>query len=374
MPIRCWNNWQGSIRNPFILSLLAGWLIILSVISSCKTDSDPTPWGQDNALTIGQYLNKNQQEYSKFYRLLVEARMLETLYAYNPKGSDWTLFLPTDEAIDQFIEQKTSYGNFEELVKDTTFIKRLTRYHILKKRAHTNDFPDGAFIDSTLTGERLVAGFFVMNNNQLVKINHEAPIIKANQEATNGYIQVISKVLQPLDLSGYDWLQQQPEYSILARAMELSAIKKTLAWEKYTLFVEPDSVYHLYGIHSAEELISQIATPGMALTNPANAFYKFSAYHLLKGEYYMNDFNWGNKDYSTFSGEPLTIDVGQEIKINTGVDTYVSGTSATGGLISIGYIRPAMGKSNMLTHTGPVHTISDLMYHEKLPKGIKKVF
>jgi len=364
---RYWNNRLIGIRRSIIRRFLVRWLILLSIMTSCKSDPYLSAWVDENSLTISQYLEIHKNEYSKFYRLLVDGKMLIPLSAYNPNGDDYTLFLPTDEAIDRFIMQNEHYGNFAELLKDTSFIKRFTRYHTLNKKLHTDQFPDGALVDRTLTGERLVASFFAIDDNQVIRINNVAPIIKPNLNMSNGYIHVISEVLQPVDISGYDWLQQQNEYSILAQAMELSEIRKKLSWGKYTLFAEPDSIYHRHGINNVGDLISRIATPGVPLTTIANSFYQFTAYHILSGEYYMNDFNWGKKKYMTFSGQQITISVGLEVKINTGVDTYGMTISESGETIVIDYIRPISEGSNILTRTGPVHSISDLMYYQHLP-------
>ena len=250
----------------------------------------------------------------------------------------------------------------------------LARYHTLNKALQTNEFPDGAFVDTTLTGDRLVSSFFAIDNNQLIKINNAASIIKPNLKMTNGYIHVISEVLQPVAISGYDWLQQQDEYSILAQAMELSGIKKKLKWNKYTLFAEPDSVYHLYGVNNVEDLISNIATPGLPLTSTENSFYQYTAYHVMNGAYFLNDWYWGSKNYQTLSGQQITINVGLDIQINTGIDEYVVSKSASGEITVINYIRPILERCNILTRTGPIHTITDLMYYKPLPKELQKVF
>jgi uncharacterized surface protein with fasciclin (FAS1) repeats len=345
--------------------------VLLLAFTTCnKPDPILPKWNNERLLSIGQYLEKNQKEYSKFYRLLSDGKLLTVLYAYNPYGDDYTLFLPTDEAIDRFIQQDQNHGNFEELVKDTSFIKILVRYHTLNKKTHTDEFPDGAFVDRTLTGERLATSFSTIDDNQLIKINDVAPIIKPNLKMTNGYIHVISEVLQPVAISGYDWLQQQKDYSILAKAMELSGIRKKLTWNKYTLFAEPDSIYHRYGINNVEDLVKRIATPGVPLTTTSNQFYKFTAYHILNGEYFMNDFYWGSRDYWTFSdGERITINVGVEfIKINTGVDIYRRISWDSGQITPIDYISPIPEGYNILTHNGPVHSISDLLYNKPFPK------
>jgi hypothetical protein len=87
------------------------------------------------------------------------------------------------------------------------------------------------------------------------------------------------------------------------------------------------------------------------------------------GEYYLNDFDWGIEKYTTLaSGKPLTIDVGVEIKINPGVDIYGYKISDSGDSTLIDYIRPVWEKCNIMTNTGAIHLISDLLFYEPLPK------
>jgi uncharacterized surface protein with fasciclin (FAS1) repeats len=344
------------------------WVILSALLKSCDSDPYGTNWIDEDSFSISQYIEKNKEEYSKFYRLLAEGKMLNTLYAYNPYGEDYTLFLPTDEAIDLFIQQNQNYGTFEELLQDTGFIKVLTRYHTIKRKVHTDEFPDGALADSTLTGERLVTGFYTDGDNQLIKVNNSADIIKSNLKMTNGYIHVISGVLQQSEISGYDWLQQQDDYSILAQAMELSGIRKRLGWDKYTILAEHDSIYYRNGINNIEDLANRIATPGLPYSDLKNSFYQFTAYHILRGELYLNDFAWGNKKYRTLSTVLLSINVGFEIQINPGIDTYGISISESGDTTEIDYILPVWKSCNILTGTGPVHSISDVLYFKPLPE------
>lgn len=369
MKIRSWvkscSDNQGNFRAVYPIILI----ILLTVIISCNTDRDEANWVDGDNLTISQYLEKNREEYSKFYRLLVGGKMLNTLYAYNPYGDNYTLFLPTDEAIDNFIARNQDYGNFEELENDTGFIKMLTRYHTLNRKVRTDEFPDGALNDLTLTGDRLVTGFHTIGNNQLIEVNNSATIIKPDIKMTNGYIHVISEVLQRAQISGYDWLQNNNDYSILAQAVKLSGIKSRLWWNKYTVFAEHDSIYHRNGINNVEDLIERIATPGMPVTNKNNSFYLFAAFHFVGGEFYLNDLYWGNKQYTTLAGKPLIITTGQEIKINPGVDIYKIILSGKGDTTAIDYISPIWENCNIITNTGPVHSISDMLFYEPLPRN-----
>jgi uncharacterized surface protein with fasciclin (FAS1) repeats len=363
-----WRKHLSGIRKPVRTRFLVQWMILILLISSCESDPYGSNWINEDSLSISQYLDNNRDEFSKFYRLMDEGRMLSTLYAYNPYGNDYTLFLPTNEAIDHFILQSQDYGNFEELLEDTGFVKKITRYHTVNRKMHTDEFPDGALIDKTLTGDRLVTGFYTDGSNQLIKVNNSVPIVKSNQNMTNGYIHVISGVLQKTEISGYDWLQQQDDYSILAEAVRLSGIRNRIWWNKYTILAEHDSIYHRNGIYNVEDLIDRIATPGMSLSNKNNSFHLFTAYHFVGGEYYLNDFNWGYKNYTTLAGRSLPVNIGVEIKINQGIDNYGYRVSNTGESILIDYIRPVWENCNVMTSTGAVHSISDVMFYEPFPK------
>jgi uncharacterized surface protein with fasciclin (FAS1) repeats len=363
-----WGKQLFGNRKPFITRFLVHCIILTMFISSCESDPYGSNWVNENSLSISQYLDNNRDEYSKFYKILDKGKMLNTLYAYNPYGDDYTLFLPTDEAIDQFLQQNHNYGNFEELLKDTGFVKKITRYHTVNQKMHTDEFPDGALIDTTLTGDRLVTSFYADGDNQLIKVNNSASIIKSNLKMTNGYIHVISGVLQKTEISGYDWLQQQDDYSILGEAVRLSGIRNRLWWNKYTILAEHDSIYHRNDINNIEDLITRIATPGMSLSNRNNSFHRFIAYHFVGGEYYLNDFNWGSRKYTTLANISLPIDIGVEIKINQGNDIYGYKVSGTGDSTLIDYIRPVWESCNIITTTGAVHSISDLMFYEPFPK------
>jgi uncharacterized surface protein with fasciclin (FAS1) repeats len=366
---RCWGKRLVGIIKPDINKSLVQWIILTVLVSACESDPYGSNWVNEDSFSISQYLDKNRDEYSKFYKLMAEGKMLNTLYAYNPYGNDYTLFLPANEAIDQFIQQNQSYGNFEELVTDTGFIKILTRYHTLNEKLHTDEFPDGALNDTTLTGDRLVTSFFSNGDNQLIKVNNSASVIKSNLKMSNGYIHVISGVLQKTEVSGYDWLQQQDEYSILAEAVRLSGFRNRLWWNKYTILAEHDSIYHRNGIYNIEDLITRIATPGMSLSNRNNTFHQFAAYHFVGGEFYTNDLHWDSSKYTTLASKPLTINVGVEIKINPGIDTYGYKISESGDTLLIDYILPIWERCNIMASTGPVHSISDMLFYEPLPEN-----
>ncbi len=364
-----WNKLRSGDRMPVKIRFLSIWLIFNVFLTSCESDSNLPNWVNVNSLSISQYIEKNRTEFSKFHQILTKGKMLNTLYGYNPNGDNYTLFLPTNEAVDRFISQHEEYENFEALLADTIFVKELTRYHTLNSSVHTDQLPEGALNEKNLTGDRLVFGFLSGENNQFVNVNNSASIVKPNLKMTNGYIHVVSGILQKSEVSGYDWLQSQGDYSILAETVRLAGIKNRLWWDKYTIMAEHDSIYHRNGIYRVEDLIDRIATPGLSYSNTSNAFYLYAAYHFLYGEYFLNDFSWGTKKYSTLSGKQLTITVDAEMKINPNIDIYGYTISKAGDTTFINYIRPVWKSCNIMTQTGSFHTISEMMHYQPMPEN-----
>ena len=363
MAFRKWFKQLISIRKQIRFKLMIGVGILFAFIVSCESDPHELHQFNEDIKTIGEYLKLNQEQYSKFSRFLVEGELLTTLGGYNPEDEGYTLFLPTDDAIERFVSQNKDYGSFEEMLQDTNFTKPFVRYHTISKQLHTDDFPDGGLINETLTGDRLVTGFYTAGDNQLIKVNNVASIIESNKEMTNGYIHVISEVLHPVEISGYDWLQQQDDYSILAETMEYSRIRNRLWFKKYTILAEPDSVFHRYGIMNFEDLKNRFNS-----ANGTNSsLFQFAGYHILSGDYYLNDLNWGRSVYRTLSDESIIIETGLELRFNSGVDTYRIEISESGDTTEIDYILPIWEGSNIVTKTGPVHSMSEVLFFEPLP-------
>ncbi len=343
---------------------------IFVCIYSCETEREhESPWF---TYSISEYVEAHPEEFSMFNEILEEGKLWNTLSGYNPYGEGYTLFLPDNEAITNYLEENQYVGSLGELLLDTGFLKSFARYHTVTEKIHTEKFPFGALEDRTMTGDRLTFNFVTVEENPLIKVNNEAPIIKANLEMANGYIHVISEVLLKTETSGYDWLQQQEEYSILAQAMKLTGMKERLMWrDSYTILAEHDSVYHRNGIFSVDDLIQRIDSSETPYTEESSVFNRFTAYHILSREYYLNDFDWGINDYRTMSGEYVMINAGIEIKINPGITTYGMEISEFGDTTVIDYIGMVWEACNLMTGTGPVHTINEILVEEPFPEPVQ---
>src|SRR4030042_3630532 len=325
---------------------------------------------QEKLLDIAGFIEENEDQYSRFYDIMTVGKLTDPLSAYNPFGNGFTLFLPTNEAFDKYIQNSNRYSSFNELLQDIDFVRVLGRYHLVNAMLHTNEFPYGALPDTTATGDLLTIGFSSNLDTTVYKVNNLSPIIIANLEMLNGYIHIIGEVLEPVNYTGYEWLTQHAGYTILSEAFKITGLKDTLGLyrlsgnnqlvkNKYTIFAEHDSIYARYGIHSIDDLINKYSTPGMELTNSDNDLYQFAAYHILEGSYFLDEFE-GKRNYNSYANYPLSISAGLDICINFGADTFaiqISGEDTT----IINYIRLYYQESNVLTKNGPIHVITDVM-------------
>ena len=135
-------------------------VVIALSLFSCEKDEHYDPGFKDLIdQTIYDYIADNDSLYSKFDTILKIADLDRTLAAYNPNGDGYTLFLPTNDAIDKFIEQSSLFASFDDLLADTEYVGELARYHVVNRAIITNDFPFGALPELNLDGQYLTISF-----------------------------------------------------------------------------------------------------------------------------------------------------------------------------------------------------------------------
>jgi len=340
------------------------------LLTSCKREMKETGFFDENVLSIATFLEQNQEEYSKFWEVVQKTGLYPTLNAYNPHGDGFTLFLPSDEAFDRYIQHNDKYGSFEELIADHDFLWLISRYHLVNKSLLSSEFPYGSLPDTTATGDYLTIGIEIVGDSSHYTVNNVAPITVIDIETTNGYIQVIDEVLEPISYNSYQWLKNTEGYSILSSAFELSGLKDTMDIYRlspsgqmikngYTIFAEHDSIFEREGINSIDDLVDHYHSPGYELDDPDGGLYQFAAYHMLEGRYFLDAFQ-GSSNYNSYAVYPVYVTAGLDIRINPGVDSFrleIVGNDTS----LINYIGVYFQESNVNTKNGPVHFITEIM-------------
>ena len=347
-------------------------LFIIVAGVSCTEDPPTTVNFKDTfQYTIYDYLEANTEDYSDFISILESGGVLKTLSAKNPYAEGYTLFLPNNKAVEAFISQNNQFSSLNDLLNDKAYVSALSRYHVLTKAIHSNEFPFGAFPDKTLSGDLLTVSFIIGSDSSYYKINNQSSVLKPNIEESNGYIHIIENVLEPVAYTSYEWLANKPEYSIFKEAVDLTGIRPLIdidtksagqvSQTPVTMLVEPNEIFKKSGINTLNDLIDKISPDNTDYTNPSNPLHNFVGYHVLENNYYLDDFQDESSNYITNAEVPILINgLGNDIAINKGkeiLDTLVSGQDTT----FIDYVGFLYDQSNVITKSGSIHFIDRML-------------
>jgi len=357
-------------RITIIFSIFVALLIQFSCTQSTVID---TGFKDQIKFSIYDYIVDNPTEYSSFQRILVVADLDKTLSAYNPGGKTngfgYTLFLPTNAAVDNFVKASGKYASLDDMLKDVAYVRALARYHVLNQQVFSGDFPFGAFTQPTLSNDYLNVAFDVRPDTTYYKINNQGSVIKANIKASNGYIQVIGTMLSPITQNSYNWLKSTAGFSIFCAAMDKTGLDKIINVDmklpnqplgQFTMLVEPDSIFNKRGIKSFDDL-ALLVSPGrtdyLSKSNPLNTFV---FYHVITESLFMDKLTKNEaQNYSTMADVPIYINgvtEGTDITINKGRETFVSDKGVITDFIGILY-----DQSNVNTQSGAIHFVNQIM-------------
>lgn len=357
-------------------------LIILTIsFNSCRKEIYEASFENLEKNSIYDYLIENKENFSDFISILEKGDMDKTLSAYNPNGTGYTLFAPDNSAIAQFINETQQFSSLNDILSDKEYATAFSKYHVLNMKAHTNEFPFGSFIQPALSGDFLTVSFVVGGDTSYYNINNQAAVIKANIEVSNGYVHHIKTALRPVTYTAFQWLKQNSGFEIFKGAVDLTGLqaaidinmKESERTEPITVILEHDSIYNKSGINSLADLAAIISPESDDYTNPSNPLYNFVAYHFLSGRFFIDNFVDVATNYQTFSEVPLNINgLGLDIVINKGkevFDTIVNQLDTT----IIDYIRFLYDESNVITQSGPIHFVDQVM-KQQIPSRAIRIF
>ena len=309
-----------------VLSFLA--VLSMPFFFSC-VDNDDVPETMYTAkkMTAGAFLEAHPERYSEFTALLKRTPYFSMMTTYGR----YTLFAPTNDAIEQFVNSN-GYGSVEGIPQG--ICDSIARTHIMRKGAvFTSDIPEGDIGTNMLDAYIGWRGDSdVVNNNHLIYyVNNKSRMLEYNDSVTNGVVHTIDRVISASSDYLPEKMAEDSTISLFCEALRLTHIddslhyymdysysigadsvyigtserclnngnpRMTCLWVgtryfKYTAFVEPDSVYHRYGIHNIDDLkayakqVYDATYPEDAglydndFTHRKNPLNRFVSYHLL---------------------------------------------------------------------------------------------
>lgn len=317
------------MKHNFIARLFGGMvvaLVALTVLAGCvDNDFDDTNYYTATKRTAAQLLSDDPGRYSQFQALLERAHYFSLLSTYGT----FTVFAPDNHAFSEWLSER-GYASIADIPYATC--DTIARTHIVNKGAFfTTDYSDGALPEMNMDDRFLVltSDSDVMNNNQLLLyVNKRARITEKDDSVTNGVVHTIDRVLNASNLFLPDLMEDDSTITLFTQALELTHMNDSLTkyidnsyscsddsvtegiikhyggrdmpayfpekrYFKFTAFVEPDSIYHLKGIYTLQDLVAYAkriydqSFPTDAglydddFTNRKNPLNRFVSYHLM---------------------------------------------------------------------------------------------
>jgi len=347
--------------------------MFLGLMSCNNNDEGDVLFTGDTYLNIMQYIDGNP-DYTYFNDIAISGNMTNVLSSYNSNGGiDYTLFLPTNQAVTKFINESDRYSSVEELIQDNAYCAEIIRYHLVNGRISSNEFPNGVLAEKTISNFFLTIFFREENDTVTFSVNDEAEVLITDIELSNGTIHTIDKMLTPVVFTSYEWIEQNSEFSIFTELLTKCGLADTLnafeldelgreVYNEYTMFAESNSLYAENGINSFNDLVAVIDSARTSVqdyTNPANIVNKYARYHILEKSVFLDEF--ATEVYNTYGDFPVSIDLDDILKVNRGTmvfDTIINGSDT----ILVDYLQVKTEISNIVTRSGAIHQLDHLLF------------
>ncbi|MCF6358123.1 MAG: fasciclin domain-containing protein [Draconibacterium sp.] len=355
-------------------------LLLIVVFNSCKEPERIAGFEDAEEFSMYYYMLADEdKKFSDFMSILEVGGIDKTLSAYNPDGTDYTLFLPDNDAIKKFIDASDEFSSVKDMLDNKEYCEVFSRYHVVNMGIHTQDFPFGAFPEPTLSDDYLTVSFVIETDTSYYKINNQAAVTLPNIEVSNGFIHQIEIALEPITFTSFEWLEQKSDFSIFKEAIDLTGlqalvdfnVKEDVERQPVTMLVEPDVIYQENGVNSVDDLADLISPDDNDYTNLKNPLNNFIRYHILTGGLFIDDFEEKATNYATFSEIPLNINgVGLDILINKGKQVFDT-IIYEGDTTFVDYIGFLYDESNVISQSGALHFIDRIMTQQTPSRAIK---
>ena len=323
--------------------------IILLLLLACREEIDKSNRYTFTGETVADFLQNRSEKYSHFITILKKAELMSLLSTYG----QYTLFLPTNEAVERFLfEQDSLYWatrddnvpyetgitspHLEDLSDSMATI--IAKTHLLEARYPMAEMSEGTLHRRNFNLRSLGISYKVVDECFYIMINNRSPIIDGDNEVENGIVHVIDYAISPMSRNVPGLIDECRYFSLFSAALKETGFQDSLLLDrdeeyvpidynamgfavnggkrlvvetkffKYTGFIESDEVFNCNGIYTLDDL-KTFAEKWYGTEekgnykNPKNALYKFVTYHFVPRELAYNEIILHGIKYTTVHGD-----------------------------------------------------------------------
>jgi len=256
---------------------------------------------------------------------ILDMALLATGLDYELDGaSEYTMFAPSDEAFEALGEDVLD----NLLTNDVDYLTSILKYHVVAGSLHSDD-TSGSVL-TTLNGANLL---FANRNN--IRLNEDTRVTENEIEASNGFVDIIDKVLIPPG-NLVDTVFGLGEFYTLVGALEKfeDLVSKLSTDGPYTIFAPPDSAFK-----AIENVVAGLTSDELLTV---------LLHHVTEGNIASFDLVEGDT-ITMLSGQTVTVGSGFRPTLRKG-DVYRAKLDDT---FIIDY--------NMMASNGIIHTVEEVL-------------
>ncbi|MBC9932123.1 fasciclin domain-containing protein [Chitinophaga qingshengii] len=313
--------------------------LLLLGMAACKKDEKASV-NQQLSNRITYVIEDNLFNFSSFNAVIERTGYAQKLAGEGPL----TVLVPDNNA---FI--KAGYANTNAVLQERgVILNNIMTYHVLSGTWELNKLPF-AFNQELTTagGAKMYATRWVKGTDTVLTING-TPVISYNLPASNGLIQVMSEVLQPLvNATISDAIAADTSLTFLNVALQQAGMKDLMAQKTvYTFFAPTNAAFRMKGFPSADSV---------GRTEPA-VLQRMLSYSFFPGRRFVYDYILttditDKSEQAMYNGNNIVVHL-----LKTGVKYSGITVQGSGNTAPI-----AVLKSNVLAGNGVLHVINSVL-------------
>jgi len=224
-------------------------------------------------------------------KLVADAGLADTL----ANGGPFTVFGPTDDAFAKLPKEV-----LDRLMKDKTLLADVLKYHVVSGNVYSSQLSNELVAPSLLMDKNMPVKirFNIYNDGKVITADG-SPVVLPNQNASNGVIHVVNRVMFPIPLENLPatLTKEQRRFSTLLTAVTKANLVNTLEGGPFTLFAPTNAAFAKVPPATLQKLLANVTALTDVLT-----------YHVVSGTVFSAGLSDGEMP-KTVEGKPLTVKI-----------------------------------------------------------------
>ena len=279
---------KNQIQN-IIAALPVLFILFAFGFNSCQKDMEGKIYQLSDQKMIDEILESKGDTLSSFLKIIDISGLRGTVHAYGT----YTLFAPTNEAVDKYLTENNLTLNSLTEVQAAEIVK----YHLIADTIRSFDFVDGRLPATNFSRRYITTKTISDATGVSIEVNRQGKILQKDLKAANGYVHVVNSVLNQSRKSIKDVINGLPDtYSLWKEVYNASGIQKTIDEAQktnpdivFTCFIQDNEGFKSAKIGNMEELMTELRKKSPDIKDDALLLYNYVAYHMTAGFTYVVD-------------------------------------------------------------------------------------